>query len=1024
MNNICFKTCTILVALFIGITLHAQQISVKGTVVEKSTGLSVIGASVIEVGSENNGTITDIDGNFSLTVSQGSELSVSYIGFQAVTVKAQPTVRIEMMEDSQMLNEVVVTGYMSEKKASLTGSVAVVKMKDVADIPTGNILTGLQGRVAGMNITTDGTPGGGNTSTLLRGVTTINNSSPLYVIDGVQTRDNIATILSSNDVESIQVLKDAASAAIYGAQAANGVIIITTKRAKEGDVKVNFDMSLTAQTFTSNIDMLDAYEWGEVYWQAYKNTYGTHPNSIVYGNGETPELQEFYYDQDGIKIRSGNTDWAKEIFDTALMQNYNLSLSKGFKDGNVALTLNYMNQDGLCRNTDYERINSRLSSNFRFLNDKVRVGESIAVNYWTQHQTPEGIEELVIAQHPAIPVYDENGGYAGGYVDILGDKANAVRLTDMEANNRHKNWRIFGNAYLEIEPIKALVLKSSFGLNYSNGFNSTFVPKWQEGSRKVETNELTVREDNSLQWVWANTINYAKDFGKHSINALIGMEAKKENGEHVQGYGRGLIIEDLDYRYLDAVTDGKDVSNNSSSYAMVSYFGKVNYAYDEKYLVSGTLRRDASSRFGNGNNSAIFPSVSAGWRISRENFMETTSNWLSDLKLRASWGINGNDMIDNSATYSLYYVDMNTGSYNFSGDGKTLSPGVIKTMSGNNNLKWEQTEQFNIGIDAAFLDNRLGVTMDYFKKKTKDMLIQKPYIAAIGEGGYKWYNAASMDNNGVEATITWHDKINDFNYEVAFNVSYYHNEITDLPEEVKYTWGGGDGISKTIIGQSYGSWMAYKTDGIFRTKEEVYEYLSKYDVQVGEPGVGRIRYKDLNGDGKINTADRDWMGSDQPKVIAGLNLSASWKGFDLSLFFNGMIRDAWNNSKFYTDLFQGWTGNHSTDLLKAMHAWEVYEKTGVYECSIPALTVVDNNNETRDSDFFIEDGSYIKLKTATLGYTFSDKVLKKLHISNLRMYLQAQNVFTLTNYTGADPEGLGYRYPLPRTFTFGLSVGF
>lgn len=345
-------------------------------------------------------------------------------------------------------------------------------------------------------------------------------------------------------------------------------------------------------------------------------------------------------------------------------------------------------------------------------------------------------------------------------------------------------------------------------------------------------------------------------------------------------------------------------------------------------------------------------------------------------------------------------------------------------MSGNNNLKWEQTEQFNIGIDAAFLDNRLGVTMDYFKKKTKDMLIQKPYIAAIGEGGYKWYNAASMDNNGVEATITWHDKINDFNYEVAFNVSYYHNEITDLPEEVKYTWGGGDGISKTIIGQSYGSWMAYKTDGIFRTKEEVYEYLSKYDVQVGEPGVGRIRYKDLNGDGKINTADRDWMGSDQPKVIAGLNLSASWKGFDLSLFFNGMIRDAWNNSKFYTDLFQGWTGNHSTDLLKAMHAWEVYEKTGVYECSIPALTVVDNNNETRDSDFFIEDGSYIKLKTATLGYTFSDKVLKKLHISNLRMYLQAQNVFTLTNYTGADPEGLGYRYPLPRTFTFGLSVGF
>ena len=524
--------------------LWGQNITVKGNVTSKTDGQPIIGASVVQNDSKSTGTITDLDGNFTLSVPTNALLAISYIGYKEVIIAAKPSLKIVMEEDAKMIDEVVVTGYMAEKKASLTGSVAVVKMKEVADIPTGNVMSGLQGRVAGMNVTTDGKPGGGNTDTKLRGITTINNSSPLYVIDGVQTHDNVASIISSNDVESIQVLKDAASAAIYGAQAANGVIIITTKRAKEGDVKVSFDMSLTAQTFTGGIDMLDAYQWGDVYWQAYKNTFGTNPNSVVYGNGEKAQLQEYYFDQNGVKIKSGNTDWAKEIFGTALMQNYNLSLSKGFKDGNVALTLNYMNQDGLCRNTDYERFNSRLASNFRFVDGKVRVGESISVNHWLEHLNPAGIEELVIAQHPAIPVYDENGGYAGGYVDILGDKPNAIRLTDNEANNRHKSWRIFGNVYLEVEPIKNLVLKSQFGLNYTTGFNSTFVPKWSEADRKVDVNELTVRQDNSVQWVWSNTANYSIDLGKNNISAVIGTEAKKENGEHLQGYGRGLVIED------------------------------------------------------------------------------------------------------------------------------------------------------------------------------------------------------------------------------------------------------------------------------------------------------------------------------------------------------------------------------------------------------------------------------------------------------------------------------------------------
>ena len=1003
--------------------MQAQSLQVEGTVISKSDGEPIIGATILEKGT-TNGTITDFDGKFTLSVNQGAEITISYVGFKSQTLKAQGILKVLLEEDSEVLQEVVVTGYMTEKKASLTGSVAVVKMKDVADVPTGNVMSALQGRVAGMNITTDGTPGGMNTGALVRGTTTINNSAPLYVIDGVQTRDNIASILSSNDVESIQVLKDAASAAIYGAQAANGVIIITTKRAKEGDVKVNFDMSLTAQTFATGFDMLDAQQWGDVYWQAYYNDYGTYPSSAVYGNGDKAVLQEYYYDQNGVKIRTGNTDWAKEIYSTALMQNYNLSLSKGFKDGNASLTMNYMDQDGLCRNTDFQRFNTRLTSDFRFINNKVRIGESVSVNYWTRHLNPSGIEESVIAQHPAIPVYDENGNYAGGYVDILGDKPNLIRLTDNEANNRHKYWRIFGNAYLEIEPIKRLIFKSNFGVNYYNEFNSTFVPSWQEASRVVDTNELSVTHNYSLQWIWSNTLNYSFDVNKHSFNLLAGMEAKKEFGESLSGYGRGLVIEDLDYRYLDAVTSGQTVGNNVSEYALVSYFAKVNYDYADKYLVSGTLRRDASSRFGMNHNSAIFPSASVGWRISSENFMQKTQDWLSDLKIRASWGINGNDMIDNTATYDKFAMSLQNSSYNLSGDGVTLAPGVYKTHSANNDLRWEQTEQWNIGVDAAFLNNRLSVSLDYFNKNTTDMLVERPYIGVIGEGGYYWYNGVSMKNNGFEGTFTWRDHVKDFNYDISVNLSYYQNEVTDLPEDIYYTYGGGNGTDKSLVGQPYGSWMGYKTDGIFHTQAEVDAYNQQYDVQLGKPGVGRIRYVDVNGDGVINTSDQTWLGSDQPKLIAGLNLGASWKGFDLSLFFNGMIRDAYNNSKFYTDLFQLWTGNHSTRLLDAMNAWEAYKQTGVYDCEVPSLTTVDNNNESRVSEFFIEDGSFIKLKTLTLGYTFPEKVTKKLHLNNARVYFQAQNLFTLTHYTGADPEGLGYTYPQPTTYTFGLSVGF
>lgn len=1021
------KCCISILFLFVLPSfVFSQTNNVTGVVTFVDDGQGLVGVSVVEEGT-NNGTITDVDGKFQIQLKGETGILVfSMLGMetQKRSVRNGDVINIVLSEDSRLLDEIVVTGYTTEKKVDITGAVSVVKMKDIANIPTGNVLSSLQGRVPGVNITADGTPGGMNTSTLIRGTTTINDSSPLYVIDGVMTRDNIASILSSNDVESIQVLKDAASASIYGAQAANGVIIITTKRAKKGEIKVDFEMSLTAQTFSTGIDLLNTQQWGDVYWQAYRNSYGTTPNSVVYGNGETAVPQEYYYNTDKLKIRTADTDWAKEIYSTSLMQNYNVTLSKGADNGSTSLTLNYMDQDGLIRNSDFSRLNTRLTSDYSFLNNRLRIGESISVNRWTRHLHPGGIEEQVIAQHPAIPIYDENGGYAGGYVDMLGDKPNMIRLTDNEKNNRHTYWRIFGNAYIEIEPIKNFILKSNFGVNYYNEFNSVFIPSWQEGSRSVKTNELTTSNAYKYNWVSSNTAAYNLSIDKHSASALLGVEAKKDYSEHLQGYGTNLSVEDPNYLYLDGVTAGQTVGNNASTYAMVSVFGRVNYSYDGKYLFSGTLRRDASSRFGSEKNYGYFPSVSAGWRISSESFMSGTSGWLSDLKLRASWGVNGNDMIDNEATYTKYIVSLRDASYNISGDGSTLAPGAYKDISSNPALRWEQTTQTNIGIDATFLNNRLGVNLDYFNKDTEDMLIKRDYIAVIGEGGYYWYNGISMNNKGFEAIVNWRDNVKDFNYEIALNFSYYKNKVTDLPSDIYYTYGGGNGTDKTIVGHTLGSWMGYKTDGVFKTQEEVDEYNSKYDIQIGEAGVGRVRYQDINNDGKINTADQTWLGSDRPKLIGGVNLSASYKGFDINMFFNGMVRDAWNNSKYYTDFFQLWTGNHSTHLLDALDAWKDYEKTGTYNSDIPALTADNKNNEERSSDYYIENGSYIKLKSLTLGYTLPSKLMSKLKLKSARIYLQSQNLFTLTKYKGADPEGLGYAYPLPRTYTIGVSFGF
>ena len=480
-----------------------------------------------------------------------------------------------------------------------------------------------------------------------------------------------------------------------------------------------------------------------------------------------------------------------------------------------------------------------------------------------------------------------------------------------------------------------------------------------------------------------------------------------------------------DYVYVDVAEGTKTSSSNANIYAMTSVFAKANYTLADKYLFSATVRRDASSRFGSMNNYGIFPSASFGWRISQEPFMSFAKPWLTDLKIRTSYGVNGNDQISANATYNLYSISLDNSCYNISGDNNTLAAGARRTRLGNQFLKWEETTQFNLGVDAAFLNNRLNFSIDYFNKDTDGMLYAPSVAGVIGEGSTQYQNCAGMNNRGYELVLSWRDTKGDFSYEVSFNPSQYANKITYVPEDIYYTFGCGDGSTITNVGLPYGSWLGYVADGLFKTQQEVDEYTSKYTVSFGKPGVGRIRWADVNNDGKITTADRKVLGSDNSKFVGGLNFSAQWKGFDASIFFNGMVRDAYNNSKYYTDLFQNWTGNHSTRLLKALDAWKEYEKTGVYDCDIPALTTSTRNREgSVTNSWQVEDGSFIKLKTLTVGYTLPENLLKSAKIRSARFYLQGQNLMTLTKYTGADPEGLGYVYPMPRTFTLGVTVGF
>ena len=952
-------------------------------------------------------------------------------------VKAGKGLKIVMEDDSKQLNEVVVTGYTTQRKADLTGAISVVSVDEIAKQNENNPIKALQGRVPGMNITADGSPSG--TATVrIRGIGTLNNNDPLYIVDGVPTKSGMHE-LNGNDIESIQVLKDAASASIYGSRAANGVIIITTKKGKDGKIKVDFDGSIAVSTYAHKMKVLNAKEYGQVMWQAYVND-GMDPNTNGLGyrydwgyNAQgTPVLNGIsmkkYLDDAGT-TPAADTDWFDETTRTGVIQQYNVSVSNGSDKGSSFFSLGYYKNLGIIKTSDFNRFSARMNTEYKLLKNKMlTVGEHFTLNRTSEVQAPGGFLQNVLQFNPSLPIYTEDGNYAGP-VGGYPDRYNPVAVLERNKDNRYTYWRMFGDAYLNLNPFKGFNIRTTFGLDYSQKQQRIFTYPVTEGNVANNKNGVEAKQEHWTKWMWNAVATYNMELGKNRIDLMAGMELNREDDINFSGYKEGFSILSTDYMWPDAGTTNPQAYGGGSGYSLVSFFGKANYNYADKYMASFTIRRDGSSRFGKNNRYATFPSISAGWRINQENFLKKAS-WIDDLKIRASWGQTGNQEIDNLARYTLYVsnygVNENGGqsygtSYDIAGTngGSTLASGFKRNQIGNDDIKWETTTQTDLGFDFAFFRNTLYGNFDWYYKKTKDILVNMPGIAVMGEGSSQWINAGEMENRGFEFNIGYRNQTHfGLKYDITANISSYRNKITALPTTVAANGTfGGNGV-KSVIGHPMGAQVGYVADGIFKSQEEI----DNHATQEGA-GLGRIRWKDLNGDGKITEADQDWIYNPVPDFSYGFNIYLEYKNFDFTAFFQGVQGvDIISDLKKETDIWAGLNIGFLNKGKRLLDAWSASNP----DSNIPALSLSDNNNEKRVSSYWVENGSYLKLRTIQLGYNFPQTIASKLAMQRLRMYVSAQNLFTIksSSFTGVDPENPNYGYPIPLNITFGLNVTF
>lgn len=991
--------------------LHAQQQAktVTGTVTDVS-GEPIIGAN-IRIKGTTTGTITDIDGNFSIEAKPQSVIEVSYIGYltQETVINNQKSIRFLLKEDTKTLDEVVVIGYGVQKKADLTGSVANINTEKLNTQSNANIGQALQGKIAGVDIVSQGGAPGSGTRIMVRGIDTLNNASPLYIVDGMYM--NSIDHINPNDIASIDVLKDASSAAIYGSRAANGVIIVTTKEGSntEGKPIIDLSVNLGISTASKFLDMLDAKGWAEVTTIA-RQAIGKPALDMATDLANKPD-----------------NDWQDIMFRPALMQNYNLAVKGGGKYSTYYTGLGYFNQDGIVKGTNYQRYNIQSKNDYK--RGIFSAGTNLIISF--SHDKPlhqelrGGMIGTILQSVPTLEKYDDTreGGYGGTYGDVVNIPHPLAIIDDNIMDRYNENVKIFANLYAQIELFKGLKYKLNLTPDFSFERYKNYLNKYDFGLATNSITQLTERQRRRRNILVENLLTFDRTFGEHKISALAGYTYQDSRFRHIQAYGEGLP---QGLEEIDAATTNRSNEGNSWRSVLTSILGRVFYSYQNKYLFTATIRRDGSSKFGKNNRYGYFPSFSLGWNVAEEKFMENV-HWLDQLKLRGGYGVLGNQEIDNyqyssTITTGINYPDGNGG----------LLQGAFPKNFANPDIKWEETAMTNVGIDFMAFNNRLSLTADYYVKNTKDILLTVPIPISSGGANDPIRNAGKIRNNGFEFNLGWMDQPNpDISYGINLIGSFNKNKVIAMGSESGSIKGGSTNqnitTSETKAGYPIGGYWLISTAGYFNSQEEVDAYAKdgKKIQPAAEPGD--IKFVDANNDGVINDDDRVFQGSPFPDFTFALNGNMRYKNFDLSIGLQGVLGNKIYNATRQTleDVTKG-----SNFLASCLDYWTPENKNA----SHPRLTWDDPNRNTRaESDRYLENGSYLRLRSVQLGYTFPQTWFKGA-IQHARVYINAENLFTITSYSGYSPDvnadNANYRgfdnfiYPTNRTFMLGLNVTF
>ena len=1044
----------LMLLFFPAIALRAnpsQERTVSGVVTSSSDGETLIGVSVVVKGT-TNGTVTDFDGNYSLNARSGETLVFSYIGYQKqeIMIEGQTVINVALVEDYEMLEEVVVVGYGVQKKKLVTGATVQVKGENIARLNTTNPLQAMQGQTPGVSISSTSGQPGSEMKVSIRGLGTVGNANPLYLIDGVG--GDIST-LNPADIESVDVLKDAASAAIYGAQAANGVVLITTKSGKEGRAQVSFDAYYGIQNVARKAKMLNSRQYMTI-----MNEQALNSGNAAYDWSGFNSI----YDADG---RVYDTDWVGAMFkDDAKTESYTLGVTGGTTASTYAISLGYMNQEGVVGGaavSNYERYNFRVNSEHKLFNNFLKVGEQVSFVYRKNNGVGVGNQynntlRSAFGVSPITPIYSDNNLFDSPYNDTSnsdwsnGD-GNPYGSMMTNTNNENKAATFSGNVYAEIEPVKNLKVRTVFGAVYGSSEYRSFKPLYRFSIYSYNDIRTSVSQNmnHSLGMTWTNTATYDWTIQDHAFNALLGMESYRYEGTYL-GAENGDLKEGFDtwrYAYINngiasSSTEGLKASGNPhDEVRSVSYLGRLSWNWKETYMVNATIRADGSSRFASGNRFGYFPSVSAGWTITNEGFMESTQSWMDFLKLRVSWGQVGNQNIDNyqylapmkvSNTHYLFgsgYSDADAASQ------LANNWGAYPNRLANEKIKWETSEQTNIGLDARFLRSRLGLNFDFYVRENKDWLVQAPILATAGTGA-PFINGGNVKNTGAELALNWNDRIGkDFNYTIGMNGSYNKNKVGSIPTEDGIIHGSTNQLYdntpefyRAENGQPIGYFWGYRTAGIFQNTQEIADWKAAGNgVLQGDVKPGDVKYVDVDRNGVIDDKDKVNLGKGMPDFTFGFNIGFDYKGFDLSILASGAAdqqvvqsyrQHANKYANYTTAILDRWTGEGTSNRM-------------------PRVT--EQNINWQFSDLFVQDADYLRISNITIGYDFS-RLIRSGVLSQARVYGQVQNPFTFTKYDGMDPEigygpegdngqgwasgvDIGY-YPRPRTFLFGINLKF